>query len=167
MTFALSPLFLSFDGLCPQQEHHAVQTRGRSAAWKSPTSTPLHVFTQHSQRGRNSSSSTPRVAFSLFDTLFHLLSTQRHLLKFMHPARSLRPQTGTRVQGQGILHSVQTPCATAPLTEGSLFAEPDVCGCRQGLREEVRTVEKIYRLEPHLRSLRFMWGPRRRRNSWT
>ena len=135
MIFALSPLFLSFDGLCPQQEPRAVQTRGHSIAWKSSTFTPLHeFFATFAERAQF------HLEYSMCDVL-----PLRHPLSFsLHSATSTQihvsrtiPEASNRNQGPGSRDFAFCPdvvrnCtpAIAPPTEGSLFAEPDVCeGC--------------------------------------
>ena len=99
----------------------------------------------------------------LFDTLLRFLSTQRYLLEFTYLAGFLETQTTTRVRGPEVLHTVQTLSTTAPLL---LHPQLDTSSLRHleyvsgghGLGKEAQAIERIYRLGPQLRSLRFMCG---------
>lgn len=162
----VTSLSLTFDGLCPQQEFHIARILGTMGGLNrlqviDVRTTPCFYATL-----------AERVHFQLryftcgsplFDALFHFLSTQRHLLEFTYLARSPETRSETQVCSQEILRSVQTLDTTAPLL---LHPQLDVTSLRhlvyvgggQGVGEEVRAIEKIYRLGPQLRSLRFMWG---------
>ena len=85
----------------------------------------------------------------LFDILLPFLSTQRHICGFaLHEPEAL--------------HNVQASSTTSPLL---LHPQLDTSSLRrleymshdQSLREEVRAIERIYRLRPQLRSLWFVW----------
>jgi len=117
-----------------------------------------HAFTRCSRRGHSSALSTSRA-----NLLLRFLSTQRHLLEFTYRSRSSDTQTTTRVRGQEVLHIVHTLSTTTPLLLHSQLGSTSLphlgyIGGGQSLREEVRAIEKNYRLGPQLGSLRFAWG---------
>jgi len=162
----VTSLSLTFDGSCPQQELHVAEILGMMGGLcrlevLDARTTP-YFYAMLAERAQFQldyfTCGSP-----LFDTVIRFLFTQRHLLEFTYLARSLETQTTPRVRGQEVLYSVQTLSTTAPLL---LHPQLDVGSLRhleyvgggQSLREEVRAIEKIHRLGPQLRSLRFMWG---------
>jgi len=162
----VTSLALTFDGLCPQQELHVaeilcVMVGLYHLELLDARATP-RFYAMLAERARF------RLEYfacesPLFDTLLRFLSTQRHLLGFTYLSRSPDTQTTTRVRGQEVLHTVQALSTTAPLLlhsqlDSTSLRHLEYIGGGQSLREEVRAIEKIYRLGPQLRSLRFVWG---------
>ena len=162
----ITSLSLAFDESCPHQELHVAEILGMTGELYrlellDVRTTPCFyaMLAERAQfRLESFACESP-----LFDTLLRFLSTQQYLLEFTYLARSLETQPTTRLYGQEVLHTVQTLSTTAPLL---LYPQLDPASLRhleyigggQSLREEVRAIERIYRLAPQLRSLRFMWG---------
>lgn len=166
----VTSLSLTFDGSCPHQQFHVAQILATMEGLNrleiiDARSTPRFYATlaerAHFQLEYFACGSP------LFDTLLHFLSTQRRLLEFTYLPRSQEAQTVTQVRGQEMLQSVQTLSTTARLLLYPKLAVTSLLhltyvGVAQSLREEVWAIEKIYRLGPQLRSLRFMWGAGRK-----
>ena len=162
----ITSLPLVFDGLCPHQELHIAKILA--------TMENLSCLELPDDRIQPSfyTMLTERAQFQLeylacksplSDSLLRFLYTQRHLLEFTYLARSPETQDTTRARGQGILYTVQTLSTTPslllhPRLDTTSLRHLEYMGGGQSLREEVRAIEKIYRLGPQLRSLRFMWG---------
>ena len=162
----VTSLSLTFDGLCHHQEFHVAEILGTMGGLyrlelldvrTTPCFYAMLAETAQFQLEYFACESP------LFETLIRFLSTQRYLLEFTYLARSLETQATTRLRTQDILHTIQTLSTTAPIL---LHPQSDLTSLRrleylgggQSLREEVRAIEKIYRVGPQLRSLRFMWG---------
>lgn len=161
----VTSLSLVFDGICLQQELHVAEILGMMRELCCLELLDVRItpnfYTMLAERAQFQlgyfACGSP-----LSDSLLRFLSTQRHLLKFIHLARSLETKPTTRVCGQGVLYTAQKLSTTASLL---LHPQLDTTSLRhleyiggQSLREEIRAIEKIYRLGPQLRSLRFMWG---------
>ena len=159
-------LSLTFDGSCPQQELHVAEILGMMEGLYRleilDARTTPYFYAMLAERAQF------RLDYfacesPLFDTLLRFLSTQRHLLEFTYLPRPLKTQTKTRVRDQEVLNSVQTLSTTAslllhPQLDATSLRHLEYVGGGQGLREEVRAIEKIHQLGPQLRSLRFIWG---------
>ena len=157
---------LTFDGSCPHQELHIAEILGMMGELYrlellDVRTTPCFyaMLAERAQfRLEYFACESP-----LFDTLLRFLSTQQYLLEFTYLARSLETRITTRSCDQEVLHTVQTLSTTAPLLlhpqfEPASLRRLEYIGGGQSLREEVRAIERIHRLGPQLRSLRFMWG---------
>lgn len=162
----ITSLSLVFDGLCPYQELHVAEILGMIGGlyrlelldfWNTPSF--YGVLAEKAQfQLKYFACESP-----LFDSLLRFLSTQRHLLEFTYLARSPETQPISDHRGEEVLHTIQTLSTTAPLLlypqlDPTSLQHLEYIGGDQSLREEVRAIEKIYRLGPQLSSLRFMWG---------
>ena len=163
----ITSLSLIFDGLCPHQELHVAEILSTMGGLHrlellAVQTTPCFyaVLAERAQfQLEYFACESP-----LFDTLLRFLSSQRRLLEFTYLTQSLEPQTLiSHPHDGGILHTVQTLSTTVPLLshpqlDPTSLRRLEYIGGGHSLKEEVRAIEKIYRLGPQLRSLRFTWG---------
>jgi len=92
----------------------------------------------------------------LLNTLLRFLSTQRHLLEFTYLKITRYPSRDPDPWPSGLAHTSSTtaPLLLRPQLDSTSLRQLEYIGGGRSSREEVRAVEKIYRLG----SLRFAWG---------
>jgi hypothetical protein len=163
---SVTSLSLAFDGPCLQQELHVAETLSMMGGLRRLELLDVRItpsfYAILAERAQFQlecfACESP-----LFESLLCFLSTQQHLLKFAYLTRSLETEPTTRVCGQEFLHTTQTLSTTAPLLlhpqlDAASLRHLEYMGFGQSLRGEIRAIEKICRLAPQLRSLRFVWG---------